>query len=920
MNKFFTTILLAGGMVCGSSAQELSQTLYFDFGTVTPSQGTVTEGADANGHFWNNITNNTSGNKYAAKGTVYEGLVNSDNAATGFTLTLNSRFSTNGKSGGGGLLDPNPELLGDMAVASATEDYFFIESSEDNSNFTISGLDPQKGYRFHVFASRKAGDNRIGTYRMEGINKFSGELQLAGTNLGGSGINQNIANILVSEPVYPDDNGEIVFTVSRKTGAYIALNALKIEELTGGERPEGAPVVVSASLVGTAAENGESVAMHMISPDGKNNGIFECFTMLKPGSFRFEGVSSKDAPLSWGFTADGKLSLDSEDAYDVESEQLSMVRVDFSAQTMQIVPITSWTLVGSVVPGGWGFSNNPEIEYQGNGVWSSTVEMSKVSTVSDPERFIFVMNKTWDWQMKRVKGSERSVGFASDGFSLDDIRINHGTYTVTLDLNDFVYYIDSPDGINENRVSVMGSSVANGQGATDNHGYAYMYGRLLESRHADGLSEYPFHTSGISVNGNSTVNLLDRYNDLIHDFGRYVIFGVSLGNEGIHGASDQEAVYNQFRDNMQLLISKAREDGKIPVVMNNYTRGDFGESDYGYVRRMNLLINSWDVPSVNLLGAIDNGRGNWADGFQNGDDIYHPNTEGHAEFFHAIPPSLFDALKAEKPLPVRMTGNSLEINDNGKVEFTPEDVVHPFALVVSLNDIPEGRFATIATEAGEASLSFSDNTLTYVSPVGETISGTVSLPAALPAGDDEGAMRSPINVTLSHYYAQGRTLLFAGDAPVGELSEKVVPGKVTLAPVTGKKLNLGEVMFYRSALNSDEVKAINDGTMIKSSLEMYLPFSEASDLDKNHAQAMTEATVDSGSTSGIEAVATEEADAPFRVLGLEGLARVIVSTPVKVRVCSLDGRLLDLRSVTSVADFPLPAGIYLVNNAKVIVR
>ncbi len=917
MKKLLMTVLLAGGVVCGGFAQELSQTLYFDFGTVTPSQGTITEGADANGHYWNNITNNTSGNKYASKGTVYEGLVNSDNAETGFKIILNSRFSTNGKSGGGGLLNPDADLLGDMAVASATEDYFFIESSEDNSNFTISGLDPQKGYRFHVFASRKAGDTRTGVYRMEGINKFSGELQLAGTNLGGDGINQNIANILVSELVYPDDEGNILFTVSRKTGAYIALNALKIEEMVGGRRPEGAPVVVSASLVGTAAENGESVAMHMISPDGKNNGVFECFTMLRPGSFRFEGMSAKDAPLEWGVDSDGKLSPDSEESYVVESEQLSMVRVDFSSQTMQIVPITSWTLVGSVVPGGWGFSNNPEIEYQGDGVWRSTVEMSKVSTVSDPERFIFVMNKTWDWQMKRVKGSERSVGFASDGFALDDIRINHGTYTVTLDFNDFVYYIESPDGINENRVSVMGSSVANGQGAADNHGYAYMYGQLLESRHADGLSEYPLHTSGISVNGNSTVNLLDRYNDLIHDFGRYVIFGVSLGNEGIHGAADQQAVYDQFSRNMQLLISKAREDGKIPVVMNNYTRGDFGDSDYEYVRRMNLQINSWDVPSVNLLGAIDNGRGNWADGFQNGDDIYHPNTDGHAEFFHAIPPSLFDALKAGKPQPVRMTGNSVIIEKEGKVEFTPEDVVHPFALVVSFNDIPEGDFASIATANGDASLSMSGKILTYTSVGGETISGTVDEPAAV-AGEE--AHKTPVTVTLSHYHAQGRTLLFAGDRLLGELSEKVAPEKVTVAPASDKKLDLGEVMFYRSALNADEVKALNEGTMIKSSLEMYLPFDGASDLDKNHAQSMTEATVSTGITSGIEVVSPEEAAVPFKVIGLEGRAKVIASAPVEVRVCSIEGRVIYDHTVEITADFPLPAGIYLVNNVKVAVR
>ena len=97
MNKLLLSLLAAAGMVCHTSAEELSQTLYFDFGTITASQGTVTEGADANGNHWNNITNNTSGNKYAAVGTLYDNLVNSDNQPTAYRISLDPRFSTNVK-------------------------------------------------------------------------------------------------------------------------------------------------------------------------------------------------------------------------------------------------------------------------------------------------------------------------------------------------------------------------------------------------------------------------------------------------------------------------------------------------------------------------------------------------------------------------------------------------------------------------------------------------------------------------------------------------------------------------------------------------------------------------------------------------------------------------------------------------------
>lgn len=909
MNKLLLSLLTAAGMVCHTSAEELSQTFYFDFGTITASQGTVTEGADANGNYWNNITNNTDGNKYAAVGTVYDNLVNSDNQPTAYRISLDTRFSTNGKSGGGGLLTPSAELLGDLAVASATEDYFFFEADQPKGEFTISGLDPQRSYRFHIFGSRKATDTRTGIYTLGGVNSFAGQLQAAGTGIGHDGENQNTDKILVSDYIFPDDNGEIVMTITRSAGTYIPLNAMKMEEFTGGKRPDAPATVVSALLKGSAAENGESTGMHLISPDGKNNGIFECFTMLKPGSFHIEGLSSEDEQLSYGVTADGKLVAGAADNYTVESEQLSIVRVDFGNSTLTITPITACSMTGSAVHG-WSTSNVEDIPYVGDGVWSGEVTLTNRPSVSDRSRFNFILNNSWNYKISKVTGTENSVGFSWDNYTLADIYLNFGSYRITLDLNQMVYDIEPVNGIDDHRITVMGSSVSNGQGATDNHGYAYMFDRLVTSRHQDGLSENPFFISSIAVNGNNTINLLDRYSELVNDFSRYVVFGVSLGNEGIHGAADQEAVYNQFATNMQRLIAKAREDGMVPVVMNNYTRGDFEASDYGYVRRMNLLINSWDVPSVNLLGAIDNGAGKWADGFQNGDDIYHPNTEGHAELFHAITPSLFDALKAGKPIPVRKTGNSMVINQKGKIEFTPEDVVHPFALVVSLNELPEGEFVNLFTGAGEATISLAGNILTYTSSAGETISGSLT------TGARDGA---PLYVTLSHYHAQGRTLLYAGDDAIGELAEKIAPVKVTLLPGAGKS-DIGEVMFYRSALNADEVKAIGEGKMIQSSLEVYLPFDDAEAPGRNDAQAMTEATVVAGQTSGVTAVSGEEDTAPFRVFGLEGIARVAVSTPQTVSVCSIDGRLIDCRRVSATADFHLPAGIYLVNNSKVAVR
>lgn len=159
-----------------------------------------------------------------------------------------------------------------------------------------------------------------------------------------------------------------------------------------------------------------------------------------------------------------------------------------------------------------------------------------------------------------------------------DIPVNPGSYRMTLNLGTGELHVENGlDDLDTHRITVFGSSVANGQGAdqidNENHGYIHLYGKQLAERHASGESENPFYMSNISIGGNSTVMLLDRYDDMRREIGL------------------------------------------------------------------------WDVPSINLLGAIDSKTGLWADGYQNGTDIYHPNQQGHQEFAYAMVPSMFDALQ-----------------------------------------------------------------------------------------------------------------------------------------------------------------------------------------------------------------------------------------------------------------------------------
>jgi len=802
----------------------LVQTLYFDFGSQTDGRGSLTEGPDANNHYWNNIANN-DGN-YAAVNTVYSSFVNSENTSVTYELTLNSRFSTNGQSGGGGLLEPQAELLKDFAVASVTEDYFYIESGENNSSFTFNKLDPKKAYKFYAFGSRSNTQTRTAYYTMSGLNLYQGELQTSGTNCGGEGINQNIQNICESELIYPDDDGNIKFTVSRKNGDYIALNGLKIEEYTDIERPEQ---FTSLTMTGNAVEEGE-VPMRIVSPDGSLTNVFEAYTSFKSGEFSFKGTTKdgKTVNIGKGY----KEGVVADNNYGISAPLTGTVRItiDLSSKTYTIIPVKEWALVGSVTPNGWSVDKGVPLTYQGKGVWAGRVKLTGISGVSDRERFNFAMNKSWDYVMKRVKGTANEVGMGTQGYDTEDINLNHGTYHIILDLRRYVYYIDcGEEGIDPFKISVMGSSVANGQGATSNHGYAYMYGELLDERFRNQESKLPWYTSGISVNSNNTLNLLARYNDLIHDCGAYVIFGLSLGNEGIHGAADQPAIYNQFKDNMQTLIKKAREDGKYPVMMNNYTRGDFDANDYEYVKQMNLLIHEWDLPSINLLGAIDDGKGVWATGYQNGTDIYHPNTDGHREFTYAMVPSLFDAIDAGKGQPSRVSGTSYVLADKKVLVFTPEDIVHPFTLSFKIKGTTDGVIASFANGSNATgTLKIQGGVVVYQSPLTGEIKGAVNVT------DNQWHV-----VSLTHYYAQGRTLLYTDKTLVGELKEKLTAGKFTIGDnaSTGSR-EYSELFFYRSAMNQEEIDKLCDGRMLKSSLEIYAPLDGSKSTIENLAQSM----------------------------------------------------------------------------------
>ena len=784
----------------------LTQKMYFDFGeTSNSTRGHQTSGTDANGNRWNNITSGSS-SSYAVGPNKTITIKNSAGTTTGARFVVVEKTFTNGVDAGGNN-SPTAENLGDLAIKTATEDYVFIDNGDVRS-FKLTKLNTDHCYRFFIYGSRNIDSNRATLYTFKGQQTWTGGQTTSGSDIGGEGNNGNLRNILQTDYIYPDKSGNIVITYQRVFGM-AHISAMRIEEYEGGTRPEEPLEFSSLSLSG----NAEDVTFKSL---GGN--LYEAFARLNAGTFNLSGIADGET-INLSSNGDGTFSTEGSTPFSVAENCVARITVNTGNKTVNVLPVTM-NIRGNMGAG------SPVVPYKADGVFEGEVTLQETASQQWVDKTMyFALNNDDAYAIKRLQGgaTRYALGEVEKGQSTENIYQNAGTYTITVNMKDMVYDIAAP--IDENRISVFGSSVANGQGATDWKGYRYLYGQQLIARYQAGRSNNAFYTSNVSIGGNTTVNLLNRYDDLIRDFGRYVIFGLSLGNEGIHGASNQQAVFNQWRDNMLTLINKVRADGKIPMVMNNYTRGDYNNDDYYYVKQLNLLIHEWDVPSTNVLGAIDKGNGQWADGYVS--DTYHQNTAGHAEFMYAMVPSLFDAIKAGKPQPVRDQTKSMTIEAGKEIYFEPEETVHPFTLTIRIKGT-EGQVVSLTQAAGTQQAVVrvnADGTVTYIAPTGSTITSTKTV------NDDAWH-----DVTLTSYYAQRRTILYVDKTKAGEVAERLARIEKVGVGDESNSREVSELSFWRSGMTPEEIAAVCNGKMLKSSLEIYAPLGGVFALD-NLAQS-----------------------------------------------------------------------------------
>lgn len=591
-------------------------------------------------------------------------------------------------------------------------------------------------------------------------------------------------------------------------------------------------LITNLYVTGLATEAGSDLAESSIemrrvtNTQGTITNQFELYTsMTDTGDFRF--LTAKDGSGSeFGGDGSGSLLSGAGNAIASTGGGWKYILVDLNEMTYSVTTIYGWNVISHMIPketgqeAWWGGAENLS-NYEGNSIWSGTVNFSEPTNATDSPRFYLELAGTGR-AIKQVKETKNSLVFVdkADGIDYTDIYNFNGEYTITVDMKNFTYTVTNTcSSIDDMKISIMGSSVGKGFGASvatdDNNqymGYAHQYDLLLRDRANNGRGgNWMF--SNISIGGDKTTNLLNRYEiHLLTDCSKYVVYALSLANEGVFTMG--QVAFDQFESNMEMLIQKAKNDGKIPVVIGNYANGNYTSTQYDFIKNMNLLIHEWDVPSVNVMGAIDDGTGKWVAGHST--DSGHPNDLGYKEMMHTIVPSLFDALHAGKSQPQLVSGTYMSLGNqtNKKLTIAPEEEVHSFTTSVEFKTNGQGAILEIdnSTNSGNITINSSGN-LIYTSPVTGQITGTELV--------NDNSWHT---LTLTHFYARGETILYIDGVEEGKLSEKLLLSKASINSGTvPNTIDYRNLFFYRSGMNQEEVTRLNAGDLLKSSLEIYAP-------------------------------------------------------------------------------------------------
>lgn len=343
------------------------------------------------------------------------------------------------------------------------------------------------------------------------------------------------------------------------------------------------------------------------------------------------------------------------------------------------------------------------------------------------------------------------------------------------------------------RIIIFGSSVAYGEGAYCEFGWAAMLAKAIDD---------DCEIINKSVCGNRTKHLLKRvHKDVIQLKPDMVIVAVSLGNEGLLFSFKQNRC-NRFLKNMKKLLAIFNENNIKAVITNVYPHEHYKQKEYYYVQKMNLALDELDVPVVNVCGCIDNLKGNWLDNMYY--NSAHPNDQGHLEMMSAFQLDMF------KNMGDQAHAFKIEMAPKGKVDILGTDFranidgnIRSFTLSVFVK--PEWD-SNIITIGDFADISIINNKIEVYSP---KKCDYVTSEYIMDCG----------YVFLSYHPYLKRVSIYVDGNQVAIIDNVVLsPEDIVLK---GSGVMFENVALYRGRLSDMTMKSISSGKLYNSSLEIF---------------------------------------------------------------------------------------------------
>ncbi len=348
------------------------------------------------------------------------------------------------------------------------------------------------------------------------------------------------------------------------------------------------------------------------------------------------------------------------------------------------------------------------------------------------------------------------------------------------------------------KIVVFGSSVAAGWVTSYKERYDMQNGYAYRLQRA--MSDYEVIVN--SVPGDNTKSSLRRIQpDLIDLKPDYALIGLAMANEGL-GRAPVDSVMAHYRQGLKKIIALCRENGIEPIVGLCYPNDSFGEEEYNAVRAMNIEVAQWDVPTINFLGALDDGKGKFPEGTTFEGD--HPENLGHEEMFYVIEPGIFRASPAQNTAALNPRMGKDYRNNLKAFTYIPTSMMHSFTFTFDCMADKAVQKARIEGVEGTLMVRYDKDGL-GIEWKGQKYDDVAQQNEA-----------GPLRVTISQYYLDGRIEFYLNDQLVKTIEAQLQPQVFNLDTGSGAKYaNAG---IYRSAMNQDEIRVLCNGTVLNGSL------------------------------------------------------------------------------------------------------